>query len=620
MPPAPYRSVALGAREVEVEPRADGAVLVRSPHALGAYPRKLTDCLVRAARDHPERVFLAIRASAGDWRSLTYREALAAVRRIGAALLTRRLCAERPIAILSASSLEHALLALAAMYVGIPFAPISPAYSLASADLSRLRHVLGLLTPGLVFAQSGTAFGRALTQAVAADTEIVVQDSPPRARRATPFAELASAADSPAVAAASALVGPDAVAKVLFTSGSTSLPKGVINTQRMLCANQQMFFEALPLIAAQPPVLVDWLPWHHTSGGNQILGLTLYHAGTLHIDAGRPLPDAIATTVRNLSEIAPTLYFTVPRGYAELIPHLRADRRLRERFFSRVSMFYYSGASLPAATVAQLDELAVEACGERIPMLCGYGSTETAPFALCANWLSERPGLAGLPVPGVELKLAPRDGKHEARVRGPNVMPGYWRDAERTRAAFDAEGFFCSGDALSWVDERDPAQGLAFDGRLAENFKLTTGTWVGTGALRARLIGVCSLIHDVVITGEGRDEVGALIFPDLAACRALCGGAVAGGRRSEITALLTDPRVAEQVQLALDRLATESTGTSTLIARALVLEEPPSVATGEITDKGSINQRAVLTQRARLVEALYREPVAAGVYRARRPT
>lgn len=613
-----YRSVSLGPRDVEVERRADGSILLRSPHPLGSYPLKLTDRLVHAARNHPERVFLAVRSSPSEWRTLTYRDALASVRRIATALLARGLSAERPIAILSGASIEHALIALAAMHVGIPFAPVSPAYSLASADLARLRHVLSLLTPGLVFAQDGSAFARALTQAVPGDTELLVQVSAPSGRRATPFEELARTVESPAVDAASERVGPDSVAKVLFTSGSTGFPKGVINTQRMLCANQQMFFEALPLTATEPPVLVDWLPWHHTSGGNQILGMTLYHGGTLYIDEGRPLPDAIGPTVRNLREISPTLYFTVPRGYAELIPHLRAERALRERFFSRVRMLYYSGATLPQAVISELEEIAVEACGERIPLLCGYGSTETAPFALCANWLTGRSGLAGLPVPGVELKLAPQGAKHEARVRGPNVTPGYWREPERTRAVFDEEGFLRSGDALSWVDERDPARGLAFDGRLAEDFKLTTGTWVSTGALRARLLAASPLIQDVVITGEGRDEIGALIFPDLAACRAAC-GCDEKDERFDAHRLLAAPRVVEALQSALDRLAAEATGTSTFVARALILEEPPSAAAGEITDKGSINQRAVLAHRARRVEELYAEPASKGVHRARRP-
>ncbi|HUN28135.1 MAG TPA: feruloyl-CoA synthase [Steroidobacteraceae bacterium] len=600
-----HRAVEFGPREVEVERRGDGAVLVRSRSALGHYPVKLTDRLIEAAQRYPDRVFLAVREREEGWRRLTYAQALADVRCIAAALLDRGLSAERPLVILSAGSIEHALLALAAMHVGIPFAPVSPAYSLAAEDLARLRHVLALMTPGLVFAQHGVTFERALLRAVDPDAEIVVAQAPVAGRATTAFAELLCERNLSEVEAASARVHGETVAKVLFTSGSTGVPKGVINTERMLCCNQQMFCEALPLVAAEPPVLVDWLPWHHTSGGNQILGLTLYHAGTLYIDAGRPLPEQIGATVRNLREIPPTLYFTVPRGYAELIPHLKSDRTFRERFFSRVRMFYYSGAPLADAVVAELDEIAAATCGERIPMICGYGATETAPFALCANWNAERSGLAGLPVPGVELKLVPHGGKLEARIRGPNVTPGYWREEVRTRAAFDAEGFLSTGDALSWVDPADHVRGLAFDGRLAEDFKLSTGTWVGTTALRARLLAEAHpVVQDVVIAGEGRDEVGALVFADVAACRAL------GATDAEA--------VRARLQGALDRLAALSTGSSTYIARALLMEEPPSLAAGELTDKGSINQRAVVARRAALVEELYREPPSAHVCRARR--
>jgi feruloyl-CoA synthase len=612
-----YRQVVHGPRAVTAATRADGSVLVRSTSALEPYPRKLSERLLAHAQAHPQRVFLAMRDARLEWRSVTYAAALEAVRRIAASLIARDLSAERPIAILSGASIEHALLALAAMHVGIPFAPISPAYSLSSHDLAKLRHVLALLTPGLVFAQNGLQFARALEEAVGVDAEVVVHEAPPAARAATPFEALTGVHPSPACDAASAAVGPDTVAKILFTSGSTGFPKGVINTQRMLCCNQQMFVQSLPMLAAQPPVLVDWLPWHHTSGGNQILGLIVYHGGTLYIDDGRPLPRGIEGTVRNLREISPTLYFTVPRGYAELIPHLRRDRALRERFFARVAMFYYSGAPLADGIVAQLDEIALEACGERIPMFCGYGATETGPFALCANWFTERSGLAGLPVPGAELKLVPRGAKYEALLRGPSVTPGYWRQPELTCAAFDEEGYFRSGDALAWVDPSRVEAGLAFDGRLAEDFKLSTGTWVSTGALRARLIGAARpLIIDAVIAGEGRDEVAALIFPDLTACRSCAGE---GAATLAIPGLLSHPSVRERFQSALDRIALESTGSSTYIARALVLEEPASIAAGEITDKGSLNQRAVLGHRVGLLAELYSDSPPPRVYRAAPP-
>jgi len=611
---SPYRKIALGPRAMRVEPNTDGSLLIRNTSELEAYPRKLTDRLTAAAAAFPERIFLAARDARDEWRSVSYREALAAVRRIGTALLARGLSAERPIAILSGASIEHALLALAAMHVGVAFAPVSPAYSLSSPDLNRLRHVLKLLTPGLAFAQSGRQFERALAEAVSPECEVVVAEATPMARRATAFADLMQATAADRADVASAGVGPDTIAKVLFTSGSTGVPKGVITTQRMLCSNQQMFLQSLPFITSQPPVLLEWLPWHHASGGNQILGLTVYTAGTLYIDAGRPGAEGTAITVRNLREISPTLYCTVPRAYAELIPHLKADPELRRSLFARTGMFYYSGAALPAAVIAELDEIAVASCGERIPMLCGYGSTETAGFALCANWLPSRAGLAGLPSPGVELKLVPQSGKLEARVRGPNTTPGYWRQEELTRSLFDSEGFIRTGDALAWVDPDDYGAGLAFDGRLAEDFKLSTGTWVSCATLRARLIAAASpCVQDAVITGMNRDEVGALIFPDPIACRARFADAVGS---QDIGVICSGEGFRRHLQEALDRLYSEGTGSSTVIARVLVLAEPPSADAGEITDKGSINQRAVLARRAAAVERLYAGPTAADILTA----
>jgi len=391
---------------------------------------------------------------------------------------------------------------------------------------------------------------------------------------------------------AHARTGPDTIAKFLFTSGSTGQPKAVINTQRMLCANQQMLVQSLPYLAEVPPVLVDWLPWHHTAGGNHNIGIVLYNGGTLYIDGGKPLPGMIDTTVRNLREVGPTIYFNVPRGYEALLPHLREDEVLRKTFFGRLGLLQYAAAVLPQPVWKAYEELAVQTCGERILWITGYGATETAPFLMSTNRGAARAGTVGLPVDGVEMKLAPVNDKLEARFRGPNITPGYWRDPELTRAGFDEEGYYRTGDALRFLDPEDPSAGLEFDGRLAEDFKLTTGTWVSVGPLRARLAAAgAPYVQDSVITGHNRDEVGVLVFPNLQATRDMA--------REALRAHL---------QKVLNGLAAEATGSSTRIARALLLEAPPSIDAGEITDKGSINQRAVLRTRAGLVEVLHAEP------------
>jgi feruloyl-CoA synthase len=601
---APYRAARLGTSAMAVERRADGTLLLRPRETLAPYPARVTDPLVTAAARHPDRVFLGARDGAG-WRTISYRETLLRVQALAQALLDRGLGADTPVAILSGASIEHALLALACQHVGIPFAPITPAYSRLDPQLVRLRQVLATLAPRLVFAQDARDFAAALS-ILPAQTAIVVAGDPPAGGRATAFAELAGTTPGAAVAAANAAVSPDTIAKILFTSGSTGAPKGVITTHRMLCSNQQMFVQALPLIAGTPPVLLSWLPWHHTSGANQIFGLVLSHAGTLYIDEGRPVAGEMDATIAGLREIAPTLYFSVPRGFAELIPFLRRDAALRARFFSRLAMLYYSGAALPDAVVGELDALAVATCGERIPMLCGYGATEVAPLALIVNWHADRSGLAGLPVPGTELKLVPYGDKYEARVRGPNATPGYWRQDELSRALFDEEGFLRLGDALSFVDPADVSRGLAFDGRIAEDFKLSSGTWVNTGALRARLAAAIGpVLRDAAIAGEGRDAPAALIFPDPAACAALCG-----------TADPDHPLLRDHVQRALDALAAAATGSSTFVASAVLLREPPSAAAGEVTDKGSINQRAVLAVRRAIVDTLYADPPPFPVLRA----
>jgi feruloyl-CoA synthase len=609
---APLRPVRLGPADVLVERRNDGAILMRSPLPLPPFAEKLTARLVHWAKAAPDRVFLAQRDAAGAWRTLTYAQALAAVRAIAAALLARDLSAERPIAILSGNDIEHALIGLAAMHVGIPYAPISVPYSLLSQDFKKLKAIIDILTPGLVFAASGTTFARAIEAAVPSNVEVVVAANPPGDRRATPFSALSMTRATSAVDAAHAKVGPHTIAKILFTSGSTGQPKGVINTQLMLCANQAMIRSGFKFLADEPPVVVDWLPWNHTFGANHNFGLVLDNGGSLYIDEGRPLPGAIAATVRNLRDIAPTIYFNVPKGFEMLLPHFMADQALREKFFSRLKVLFYAGASLSQHVLDALQRIAVQTTGERIIFLSSLGSTETAPLALACTWECERAGNIGLPCPGVELKLVPRDEKDEknekleARLKGVNIMPGYWRAPTLTAEAFDEEGFYKIGDALKFADAADPAKGLLFDGRLAEDFKLATGTWVSVGPLRAAFIAHCApLVRDVVLAGADRDEVAALVFPDLDACRKLAPDLAPDVPAAQ---LLADARVRREFARLVDAAAAAASGASSRIVRAILLAEPPSLDIGEMTDKGSINQRAVLVHRAALVEELYADP------------
>jgi feruloyl-CoA synthase len=600
------RDVRLGSLEVAIDHRPGGVVYLKNQHPLGDYARRITDRLIHWAAATPDRIFLAERGPDGAWRTLTYGEALAQVRAVGTALLARNLSAERPLVILSGNDIDHAVMGLAALYIGVPYAPLSPAYSLISSDFGKLRHIIGLMTPGLVFASDGLQYDRAIQATVPVDVEVVVARNPIARARTGLLAALLSTPAEPAVDRAHDAIGPDSIAKILFTSGSTGMPKGVINTQRMLCANQQQLRTHFAFFQDEPPVILDWSPWNHTAGGNHNFNMVLYNGGTFYIDDGRPVPGAIEATVRNLREVSPTWYFNVPKGYAALIPYLRSDAALRRSFFRDLRILYYAAASMAQHVWDALDEIASETYGERILMLTGLGATETAPFALSAGKGMSAAGLVGLPTAGVELKLVPLGGKLEARIRGPNVTPGYWRQPDLTAAAFDEEGYYKLGDALRFADPEDATKGLIFDGRVAEDFKLATGTWVNVGPLRAAFIDhFAPLVQDVVIAGIDRDEIAALVFPDRAACQALCSELPAAASMAE---LLGHPKLREAFAARLHSLARTSTGSSNRIAAMLLLDEPPSLDRGEMTDKGSINQRAVLAHRAALVEELYATP------------
>ena len=610
-----YRELPLGGSlAAHFTLRADGSTLIYSAEPLQPYPDRLTDRLLHWAAVKPDHTLAAKRVDGGEWRHLSYAQALNGARSIAQALIDLGLSAERPVAILSDNDLEHLLLALGAMLAGVPFAPVSAAYSLVSQDYGKLRHILDTITPGLVFASNGASYGKAIAATLAPDVPVVLTRGAIEGRKTLRFDELLAIHPTAQVDAAHERVGPDTIAKFLFTSGSTKLPKGVINTQRMLCSNQQMILQCFPSLGSSPPVLVDWLPWNHTFGGNHNVGLTIYNGGTLYIDDGKPVPALIGETLRNLREVAPTLYFNVPKGFEEIANALEADAALRDRFFSRVKMLFFAGAGLSQPVWDQLDRMAEQACGERIRMLTGLGMTETAPFAICANAEEVKSGHIGLPAPGMELKLVPQGSKTEVRYRGPNVTPGYWRAPEQTAESFDAEGFYCSGDAVKPIAADNPARGFAFDGRTAEDFKLSTGTFVSVGPLRAKIIAAGDpCVQDVVVAGINRDEVGVLIFPRLDACRARAGLPAGAG----VEQVLNAAPLREFFQRLVDGLHASGTGSATRVARAVVLVDPPGIDRGEITDKGSINQRAVLLHRDAIVQAMYDAPDA-GVLLPRR--
>jgi feruloyl-CoA synthase len=592
----PFRNTHFGAVATKTEALSDGALLYTTQIPLAPFPEKITARLEHWAATTPDTIFLARRANQiGEWQTLTYAETLVKVRAIAQFLLKKKLSADRTIAILSENSLEHALLALAALHVGVPYTPISTAYSLVSDDFGKLKHCLSLMTPGLVFAQDANVYARALACASSLfpDAAIITATDFSAIQQTKPTKKLEKAVEK---------VNKHTVAKVLFTSGSTGLPKGVINTHQMWCSNLQQIAQCFPFMQAEPPILVDWLPWNHTFGGNHNFGVTLYNGGTLYIDDGKPTPKGIQLTVKNLQEIAPTVYFNVPKGFEELIPHFKRDKALCEQFFSRLNMLFYAGASLPQAIWDGWEELSAETTGLRVPFITGLGCTESSPSALFAYWSGAYSGLLGVPMAGLDIKLVPDGDKIEARYRGANITPGYWRQPEATQKAFDTDGFYKTGDAVKFVDENMPDKGLVFDGRIAEDFKLKTGTWVNVGVLRGKIAAIgAPIVQDAVITGLDKDFVGAILFLNVEACRSFIGLDENASREH----ILTHPILKNHLQEKINQLAKTSTGSATKVARAIIAIAPPSIDLGEITDKGSLNQRMILKYRPDLVDVLY---------------
>lgn len=601
---APEKMIPMASPEVEVENLGDGGVILRSPQPIGEYPDSQNAWLVAWAEETPDAIFVADRTGPnGEWRRVSYKDFLAQVKSIGQALLNRNLSVDRLVAILSDNAVDNALLLFGAMHVGIPVVPISPAYSLMSQDFGKLKYIIGMVSPGLVYVADGEKFGNALKAIDIGEVEIVVSENSPKTGKSTLFGDLLATEPTTDVDQAYAKVGPDTIAKILFTSGSTGQPKGVINTQRMLCSNQQAMAQCWSFVSEKPPVVVDWLPWNHTFGGNFVLNMTLRNGGTIYVDGGKPAPGIIEQTVANLKDISPTIYNNVPRGFDMLLPYLESDAELRESFFKNLDVIFYAAAALTQTAWERLEVLSEKATGQRVMMLSGWGSTETAPDNTIVYWPIKKAGVIGLPIPGTEIKLVPNEDKLEVRVRGPNIMPGYWKQEELTKEVFDEDGFYCIGDAARYEDPLDPRKGIVFDGRVSENFKLSTGTWVSVGNLRTTVVAAAdNVIQDAVIAGHDRDEIGILVFPNIVGCRALCPDLAEEAPLDEV---IEQPSVRQALVEGLQSHNINNPGSSTRIMRALIMTEPPNIDANEITDKGYMNQRAVLSRRAGMVEILF---------------
>jgi feruloyl-CoA synthase len=598
-----FRKIEWLARDIAVERRPDGVIILKSRIPLQPYEKHIPASLSKWAKQAPERIWLAQRSGADrQWRKVSYGEAKRIVDGLTQGLLNLGLTEGRPVAILSGNSIEHALMTQAAMQARLPAAPVSPAYSLMSQDHLKLKYLFDLIKPAVVMVQDGPTFEKALKALDLTGVTVVHVLRPCDGVKSVSFADLAATPVTKAVEESIAKVTPKTVGKLLFTSGSTGMPKAVINTQEMMCANAAMMMQVRPRDPSGPiATVLDWMPWNHTMGGNAAFHPILVDGGTLYIDDGRPMPGQLEETIRNLREVSPTYYANVPAGYAALAAAMEKDDALCRSFFRNLGIMAYGGARLPDDLYDRMQALAVKTTGERIVFYTGWGSTETAPTSTGTYWDTERVGLIGLPFPGVELKLVPCGSKYELRLRGVNVTPGYFGQPDLTRKMFDEEGFYCIGDAGVFVDDSNPLQGIIFAGRVVEDFKLTTGTFVHVGSLRTDAIAAATpVVHDALVAGQDREFIGLLAWPNLHACRQ-----IVGNPDATFDDVVKHPDVLACLKHGLEAHNASATGSSMRIARAMLMAEPPSIDGNELTDKGYINQRAGLERRAALVEKLY---------------
>ncbi len=610
----PFLEIPVLQPRIILESGDNGVIYVKSLERLDPYPKRLTERLIKWAFEIPTHTFLGQREENGEWRRLSYGEAFTKAQAVAQYLLQKEVSTERPVVMMSSNTIEYAIVKLACMHVGIPFSPISPAYATKSKDFGKLKHCIKLLTPGLIFVEDGLAFEKPLKEVadgisvLALNNVLAGQDDFNEALKTPVTAEVESAY---------AKVTPDSIAKILFTSGSTGKPKGVINTHGNMLHNAQQTVQTFPFMANGGFHIVSWLPWNHTFGGNSDFGLTLYNGGSLHIDDGNPTAKGITKTVRNLKEVAPTIFYNVPKGFEEILPYLKEDKALSTHVFSRLKMFFYAGASMPQHVWDGLEQLAYDTIGKRLFIGTGLGMTEASPSALFNTEFNSVPGRLGVPVPGLEVKLVPDEDKMEARFRGKNLTPGYWRNPEATAKAFDEEGYYKTGDAVKIIDPNDISKGLLFNGRIAENFKLISGTWVNVGALKAGLIKEGNgLIVDAVITGHDKTYIGAIVIPELNFCRKLTNLP----ETASIKEIIQHAQVKQALQKVINELGAKSTGSSTCIRKALYADFELSGDKGEVTDKGSVNQRAILRNRQEVAALLYEKEASNKIIQYQRNT